>query len=526
MTGRKICANCVLYQTQKCSHAEDFRKYVDGIPLMTKDDKACGDFIPFTKKKETQEQKTLYTPGFFILENKFVFEQLADHKFATNIDDDLKDNITIEEQDYFPCLNLPWEERLIEEPSTYGTVAELQKEVRSFIFDHCYLTDQKLYDVLAAWVFQTWIPEVFDVVPYLYIHGPKNTGKTRLSDVLCELSFRGLTTPDTSEAGLFVIMENLKPTLFIDENSSLNQEVKAALNDVLNSGYKRGSMVIRCNDKHELFYYRVFGPKSINGTKPISETLESRCIPVKTINNKNLRKVRNTIDRKRATEIRSQLLTWRFNYLTTWSGERGECCERCEPFLGARDGRIQELFTPLLTVANDGKDAVLSYIESMANERTQEEKASLEADFVEIFVNLSKDDLVLTEDKEKVVLTKTLQAKINADKADQDRFKAQTVGSIVKRLGFSKRHTRDGNGWLYDEVLVKDLEGVYHSVPAPKKPSQGSQGSQEPLLEVCKFCGKPITESVHDWIGSNLDEPAHVECAEKWRELKEKEVKE
>jgi hypothetical protein len=46
----------------------------------------------------------------------------------------------------------------------------------------------------------------------------------------------------------------------------------------------------------------------------------------------------------------------------------------------------------------------------------------------------------------------------------------------------------------------------------------------ERLLEVCKVCGKPIAEAVHDWIfegegDEKKDYPAHMACAAEWRRL-------
>jgi hypothetical protein len=475
--------------------------------------------------KEEDKRKSIYTPGFFDDINRVVFEQLKDQKYAISPNAypkpptegyGIEPNNRIGDMDYFPCEILPWEERLVEKPLMYGTVSELQKEVRHYILDHSYLTENRLYDVLVAWTFHTYIPEVFDAVPYLWLHGPRGTGKTRLSDTLCELSFRGLSTPDTSEAALFRCMEFLKPTLFIDENSNLTRDVKAAVVDILNSGYKRGGLVMRCNDQGDLKYFRVFGPKCINGTRPIHDTLESRCIPVRTI--KNLRKVRNTIDRKWASELRAKLLMWRFTYLESW---RRDTCATCVTSLEAYDGRIQELYTPLLTVANDGKESILSFVEGIAAERAAEDLAGIDAEIVGALANLTAEDLVHDDTREPVVLNLTLEGRINKDRSEQDKLKNQTIGRLMKRLGFTKRRVHDGRGWFYDESLVKDLKRIYYpSERNDASDTSDTSGTEKPH-EVCKFCGKPIVDNVHDFVfEDNKDYPAHLDCARQWRETK------
>jgi hypothetical protein len=48
--------------------------------------------------------------------------------------------------------------------------------------------------------------------------------------------------------------------------------------------------------------------------------------------------------------------------------------------------------------------------------------------------------------------------------------------------------------------------------------------SPERLLKVCKVCGKPIADALHDWVfegegDERRDYPAHIACAAEWRRL-------
>jgi hypothetical protein len=433
---------------------------------------------PSAPKTDTTAPDAVYTPGFYDSKRKLVFEQVADHKFATPADG-MKPSVTIDGIEYLPCERLPWETRLISEPITYGTAGELWRRVRGFIKNHVFLDDEKLYDVLTAWVFHTWIPETFGIVPYIFIHGPKNTGKTRLTKVLMSLSYRGILTPNTSEAGLFRIMETLHPTLFIDENSTLAKEVKAAVTDILNSGYERGSQVIRCNDEGELRYFDPFGPKAINGTKSIPDTLESRCIPVPTIRAPP-KTVKRRIDERGADEIRSWLLTWRFNYLDIWLSEEGEGSEGSEGSkdpLGDLDSRLQDIFAPLMVVSNEGKESIVEYAKTLSEDRDAEEKTTIDAEIVSILAN-HNDPFILTQ-----LVTNLL----NSDRPESERYKSPRVGSFIKRLGYKPKHSNKGNGWIIDEKRLQDHIKTYLTVEeqaelakkikASKMPSQPSQGS-------------------------------------------------
>jgi len=77
----------------------------------------------------------------------------------------------------------------------------------------------------------------------------------------------------------------------------------------------------------------------------------------------------------------------------------------------------------------------------------------------------------------------------------------------------------DGRGWFYDEPLVKDLKRIYYPSEKNDASDAGDATATEKPHEVCKFCGKPIASAIHDWIGPDLNDPAHCECAEKWRQL-------
>ena len=144
---------------------------------------------------------------------------------------------------YVPMIPLPWQ--------ACGELAEpgdtLWAEIRQFLYDHVYHADDRLYDVLTAWVFYTYIPEAFHVAPYIKVLGPKNVGKTMLLECLYYLSYRAVLSPSVSEAALFRLLEAYHVTFLLDETEhyKYGAEVKQAIQNVLNSGYRRGQSVFR-----------------------------------------------------------------------------------------------------------------------------------------------------------------------------------------------------------------------------------------------------------------------------------------
>jgi hypothetical protein len=178
------------------------------------------------------------------------------------------------------------------------------------------------------------------------------------------------------------------------------------------------------------------------------------------------------------------------------------------------------LFQSLLVISNDGRENIIKFAMNMARERLEEAKTTIDASVVEILPSLADVDIIVNAEKERVFLTKTIQSKLNQDREEQDKLKTQVVGRIIKRLGFAARHTERGNGWLYDKDRLAMLKAIY-LIPSelPSEPSNPSVPSA--VHEVCKFCGKPIEDNIHDFVFEGEKEfPAHMDCARQWRELK------
>ena len=226
------------------------------------------------------------------------FHIVTDEKFSTH---------------YHPMKTSFWP--LCGEPEDPGL--SLWDDVKSYIFSHVDFSDPRLYDVKTAWIMMTWIPESFNVAPYWRYIGTKNTGKTRALEVDQQLSYRGTLSPSVTEAALYRLIEKYHITYLLDETEIYNNEQKQATQHVLNAGYRRGQLVLRCekaeNGEIIVVGYNPFGPKALGGTKILKDTLESRCIPV--VMEKNIRKVNFVLNLAEAKKLRSRLLLWRFRRL-------------------------------------------------------------------------------------------------------------------------------------------------------------------------------------------------------------------
>jgi hypothetical protein len=140
---------------------------------------------------------------------------------------------------------------------------------------------------LALWVFHTHAIDAADATPYLSIFSAqRESGKTRLLEVLELLIARSLVVANISDAALFRVIAEVQPTLLFDEVDSIfgpKSRDREDLRGMLNAGYRRGARVYRVGGKkmNELQTFPVFAAKALAGIGTLPDTIASRTIPIR-----------------------------------------------------------------------------------------------------------------------------------------------------------------------------------------------------------------------------------------------------
>lgn len=180
-------------------------------------------------------------------------------------------------------INFPKDEEPLVSESFVGSIVELWDKIVSYLKDNCELPDSKLYDVLTAWLFASYVPEVWNMYPYLYLYGISGTGKTRLLFTLKDISYKGIVASNITSASLFRTVSKEMMTLFIDEYQPFvkGNPVLTDINQILDCGYKKGGQVIRTVSVNNQFVtqsFNVCGFKALDSTEMIPNALLSRSI--------------------------------------------------------------------------------------------------------------------------------------------------------------------------------------------------------------------------------------------------------
>ena len=137
-------------------------------------------------------------------------------------------------------------------------------------------------EALALWTLHAWTADAGDISPFLVLVSPtKRCGKTSVLIVLLYLTPRSELASNISASALFRYVEEVRPTLLIDEADSFvkdNEEMRG----ILNSGHtKAAAYVIRnveVNGEHKPRRFSTWAPKAIATIRALADTLEDRAI--------------------------------------------------------------------------------------------------------------------------------------------------------------------------------------------------------------------------------------------------------
>ncbi len=170
---------------------------------------------------------------------------------------------------------------------------------------------------MALWTVGTYIFESFETYPYLALLSPeKGCGKTQTTRVIALLASKPERAVCASEASLFRLIEERKPTLILDESEILSGkgDRAEAVRALLNAGNSAGVSVPRCNgNSHELRFFSVFCPKVLCAIRTCPETIKDRSIVIPMQRKRPSETVARFIPRRirpEAEVVRERIETW------------------------------------------------------------------------------------------------------------------------------------------------------------------------------------------------------------------------
>src|SRR5262249_51436770 len=138
---------------------------------------------------------------------------------------------------------------------------------------------------LPLWVLHTWTMDAGDISPFMVLVSPtKQCGKTNTLIILLYLTPRSELASNITGSALFRYVEQVRPTLLIDEADSFVKD-NEELRGILNSGHtKTAAYVIRnveVSGEHKPRRFSTWAPKAIATIRGLADTLEDRAVMVR-----------------------------------------------------------------------------------------------------------------------------------------------------------------------------------------------------------------------------------------------------
>ncbi len=164
------------------------------------------------------------------------------------------------------------------------------KAVGAYLASYVIFTNEYQQTAASLWVAVTWTIEQFDVAPYLLITAPeRQSGKTRLLEVLEHVVRKPILASSISPAALYRVVDKEHPTILLDEIDAIygpkavgNEDLRS----LINAGHRRGVKSYRMGGgaKTKLESFDAFSTKAlagIDGGRHLPDTIDDRSILIR-----------------------------------------------------------------------------------------------------------------------------------------------------------------------------------------------------------------------------------------------------
>jgi putative DNA primase/helicase len=217
-------------------------------------------------------------------------------------------------------------------------------------------------ETLALWIVHTFAYELRDIATYIGIESPeKECGKSTLITLLSQFVNRAAVSSNISPSAFFRVIEDLKPTLLIDE-ADTNLRGKDDLAGILNSSYTLATGFVwricydpvrelaqagedgDTNSAGHVARYSSWCPKAIAAIGHLHPTLASRCIVIR-MQRKTAREECERLKRLNATDLKRKC--------ARFVGDNAEAIQRADPQMPPDlANRAADVWEPLLVLAD------------------------------------------------------------------------------------------------------------------------------------------------------------------------------
>jgi hypothetical protein len=306
------------------------------------------------------------------------------------------DKITLQQNNYFinddsllPGLNEKWSLQSID---SFISVPYHPPK----IFDHIKMVLQGYidlplsahYGLITAWSIATYFAPLFPAFPFLLLLGPKETGKSKLLEILSQFTFNAYKVKSISEAALADTTCGLRGAVLFDQAEYLSKHMAGFLADSYKRAGAKRRIVAWKNGTRYIRETSGYGPKCFASTRELDVDLTDRCCLINM--QRTTRRLPDLFGEEPGwNKIRDAL--YRF-LLCKWTAVQDAFCS-----IPATSTRRSELWRPLqavlmaLEVADDEIYEIKNVFEN-GTERTENKLSPTEEALFQVLIERANDD--------------------------------------------------------------------------------------------------------------------------------------
>ncbi|MCX5803485.1 MAG: DUF3854 domain-containing protein [Proteobacteria bacterium] len=334
---------------------------------------------------------------------------------------------------------------------------ELYNEIKGILKRYVEFQNNALYGLVAAWIIATYFHRIFNAFPFLFFYGKKQSGKSRMLDLLNLLTFNAIKVKGISVPSMSDSIDGVRATFLMDQAEILSQKQNIELLGLLADSYTPGGgkrrIVHITNKSRKVVEFETYSPKAFASIKEIDSDLKDRCIEIIMI-----RAAREYCYPEPFLPIWGELRDKLYRLLLTQWREVREIYQTAGLDMTQR---IRELWRPLdtiLTLENvleeERQTIKNAFLESMLE--TQTGLSELEEKLIQAIDDLlgysGQGVFTTTEITEKMDLPDIEEFK----KKDQVRWAGRTVNKLYL---YTKKLGRSGNKhkYLFDREHLNNI---------------------------------------------------------------------
>jgi hypothetical protein len=510
--ARRTCGDCARFKVPDagCDMANHIQ---EGTILAS--DLACDNFFPAKKTKEKKQKKKKLLKdsgctGSGCFEAIYHDEEPAFIVLSSG-DFSVSKSIEIGEEPFSPkeVKHIPYEPYGYFEDqvaSTEDLFCRVRNEFKTFVD-----VDSIWKSVLGACVLLSYQQEKLHTVPYIFLFGDNESGKStvlQLLKLLCYRPMYGVTVPAADIYGYLEDSDGIG-CILEDEVQGINRDTDKI--KIYKAGYKRGAVVPRTivtSFDRIIKFYRAFCFKACASEQiPQIKGFRERFIEIPMVEGFPEKEWADITkdDLKRLHDLRNMLLKWR---MLTRENDLPEVELNMK-------GRLKELWKPLLQIAHSLAvyDELFKFAEAQKSERLSARQDSLEGHIVKVVVNICNREagnLNLQIPFQTVwnELTTDLDGKID-DKKPHAMETSEFFTVTKNKVGYRLREVLSGKTQVLRE---KDSRGNWKSTKV-------YVFDFEKLKRIAKKYGHELVTKLPTLLSSNSVEPT-----ENMKEPMEKDV--